>query len=54
MRYAPVLEPEYPLVLRARGESVTVNGLTFTRNESRVFVTYDGTRLQLLAKESYE
>jgi hypothetical protein len=38
----------------AKNESVTVNGLTFTRNESRVFVTYDGTRLQLLAKETYE
>ena len=38
----------------AKNESVTVNGLTFTRNESRVFVGYDGTRLQLLAKETYE
>ena len=38
----------------AKNESVTLDGLTFTRNDSRVFVSYDGTRLQLLAKETYE
>ncbi|WP_144901109.1 rhomboid family intramembrane serine protease [Halobellus captivus] len=38
----------------ARNESMTLDGLTFTRNDSRVFVSYDGTRLQLLEKETYE
>ncbi|MFD1599719.1 rhomboid family intramembrane serine protease [Halobellus rarus] len=38
----------------AKNESVTLDGLTFTRNGSRVSVSYDGTRLQLLAKETYE
>ncbi|RLM53652.1 rhomboid family intramembrane serine protease [Halobellus sp. Atlit-31R] len=40
--------------LPAKNESVTVDGLTFTRNRSRVFVSYDETRLQLLSKERYE
>jgi len=40
--------------LPAKNESVTVDGLTFTRNRSRVFVSYDETRLQLLSKETYE
>ncbi|WP_049987919.1 rhomboid family intramembrane serine protease [Halobellus rufus] len=38
----------------SQNESVTVDGLTFTRNNSSVFASYDGTRLELLAKETYE
>jgi len=37
-----------------KNESVTLDGLTFTRNNSSVFVSYDGTRLKLLTKETYE
>ncbi|MGQ4555691.1 rhomboid family intramembrane serine protease [Halobellus sp. GM3] len=40
--------------LPAHNESVTVDGLTFTRDNSSVFVTYDRTRLRLLEKETYE
>ncbi|MFA1610904.1 rhomboid family intramembrane serine protease [Halobellus rubicundus] len=38
----------------AENESVTVNGLTFRRNRSDVYVSYGQTRLRLLAKETYE
>ena len=40
--------------LPAENESVTVDGLRFTRNTSRVFVSYNRTRLQLLTQETYE
>jgi hypothetical protein len=35
-------------------ESVTVDGLRFDRNSSRVTVSYNGTRLRLLTQETYE
>ena len=40
--------------LPAENESVAVDGLRFTRNTSRVFVSYNQTRLQLLTQETYE
>jgi len=40
--------------LPAKNESVTIDGLTFRRNRSDVYVSYGKTRLRLLAKETYE
>jgi membrane associated rhomboid family serine protease len=40
--------------LPAKNESVTVDGLQFDRNVSRVTVSYNGTRLRLLTQETYE
>jgi hypothetical protein len=40
--------------LPAENESVAVDGLRFTRNTSRVFVSYNQTRLRLLTQETYE
>ena len=37
-----------------KNESVTVDGLRFDRNTSRVTVSYNGTRLRLLTQETYE
>jgi membrane associated rhomboid family serine protease len=37
-----------------KNESVTVDGLRFDRNVSRVTVSYNGTRLRLLTQETYE
>lgn len=39
--------------LPAKNESVTVGGLTFRRDRSKVYVSYGRTRLQLLTKETY-
>jgi hypothetical protein len=33
---------------------VTLDGLRFDRNASQVTVSYNGTRLQLLTRETYE
>ena len=38
----------------AENESVTLDGLRFDRNASRVTVSYNGTRLRLLTQETYE
>ncbi len=40
--------------LPAKNQSVTVDGLRFDRNESRVTVSYNGTELRLLTQETYE
>jgi membrane associated rhomboid family serine protease len=37
-----------------QNESVTADGLTFTRKNSSVYVSYNRTRVQLLERESYE
>ncbi|MFB6092916.1 MAG: rhomboid family intramembrane serine protease [Haloquadratum sp.] len=42
------------VAIPAKNRSVTLEGLTFTRNASRVYVSYDRTRLELLAKETYQ
>ena len=38
----------------AENESLTLDGLRFDRNASRVTVSYNGTRLRLLTQETYE
>lgn len=40
--------------LPAKNASVTIDGLRFDRNTSRVTVSYSGTQLQLLTQETYE
>jgi len=42
------------VALPGKNESVTVDGLRFDRNTSRVTVSYNGTRLRLLTQETYE
>jgi membrane associated rhomboid family serine protease len=40
--------------LPAKNASVTIDGLRFDRNTSRVTVSYNGTQLRLLTQETYE
>jgi membrane associated rhomboid family serine protease len=42
------------VALPGKNESVTLEGLRFTRNTSTVFVSYNRTRIQLLTRETYE
>ncbi|NHN58667.1 MULTISPECIES: rhomboid-like intramembrane serine protease [Halorussus] len=36
-----------------KGESVTLDGIRFVRNGPRLFATYDGTRIQVASRETY-
>ena len=40
--------------LPGKNASVTIDGLRFDRNTSGVTVSYNGTRLRLLTRETYE